>query len=416
MRHLHLLDPQLADQGGHYLNHDFQLVREAQRRGLGVSLYGRRGGKLAECSGLPIRPVFSHDIFQEAGTDQAVWPLENFHAENEVFFQDLLRLDPATLSADDFVYFPNLLQNQVQGVTRWLRQLPAARRPAVALMFRYLNHAMDYVQQRQNKDMIALYYRFAVRELRGAHPRTLVCGDTTELARAYQQITGGPVVELPNPMDVSELLATAQARPANRAPVVVYQGHTSPLRGFHFLPEIIDRCARLQPRPRFVVQLQNRESALAVGLGPFVERLESYPADAVRLVPGALSPADYFGLLAEADIVLLPYSPTFYGSGSSVVFTEAASVGKVVVVSAGTVPARQGREYQLGVVTAAAWTPAAMAEAVATALQRLPALQRQSAAGAARFRAENCARAFWDKLLAAAETLPPVPAMATALA
>jgi glycosyltransferase involved in cell wall biosynthesis len=210
-------------------------------------------------------------------------------------------------------------------------------------------------------------------------------------------------------MDVSGLLGARQARPASQAPVVVYQGHTSPLRGFHFLPEIIERCARLSPRPRFVVQLQNRDSAQGMGLGPAVQRLEAFSGELVRVVPGALSQEDYFGLLTEADVVLLPYTPTFYGSGSSGVFTEAASIGKVVVVSAGTVPARQGKEYDLGVVTAEKWTPAAMAEAVATALQRLPELKARSAAGAERYRRENCAQAFWDKLLAATEALPVSP-------
>lgn len=416
MRHLHLLDPQLSGVGGHYFNHDFQLVREAQRRGLGVSLYGRRSATVGACGDVPVVPVFRDDIFKEVATDPLVWPLENFQALNADFLEDLNGIDPATLSAADLVYFPNLLQNQVLAVAHWLRRLPAGRRPAVAVMFRYLNHAMDYVQKRQNKEMIMLQYRFAVRELRAAQPRSLVCADTRELAQAYQQITGVPVVELPNPMDVSDLLGTQPSRPAAAAPVVVYQGHTSPLRGFHFLPEIIERCSRLRPRPQFVVQLQNRESAVAMQLGPAVQRLEAMPAGQVRIVPGALAPADYFDLLGQADVVLLPYTPTFYGSGSSGVFTEAASLGKVVVVAAGTVPARQGREYGMGIVVAPAWTAAAMAEAVATALERLPELRAQSQAAAPRFRRENCAGAFWDQLLAAAAALPALALAAPAAA
>jgi hypothetical protein len=70
------------------------------------------------------------------------------------------------------------------------------------------------------------------------------------------------------------------------------------------------------------------------------------------------------------------------------------------------VPIRQGREYQLGVIAAAQWTPASMAEAVATALQKLPALRTQAEANAPRFREENCARALWDRLLTSVQTLP----------
>jgi glycosyltransferase involved in cell wall biosynthesis len=412
MRHVHILDPQLTGIGGHYFNHDFQLVSELRRRGIPVSLYGRKQLEIRECSDIAVTPAFSHEIFKEAAADPMVWPMENFQAINQAFFADLAQLDASRFSSEDLVYFPNILQNQVQGVALWLMRLPPERRPAVALMFRYLNHAMDYVQARQNKEMIALYYRFAVRQLLASHPRTLICADTTELCSAYQKICSVPVHELPNPMDVSALLAGAAARPANDRPVVVYQGHTSPLRGFHFLPEIVERCAALNPRPRFVIQVQNRDAVPSMGLSPVLERLERLPRDQVELINSALSQADYLALLARADVVLLPYTPTFYGAGSSGVFTEAASVGKVVVACQGTVPARQGRDYQLGVVAATQWTPAAMADAVASALQRLPELRAQSETAAPRFRRENCSLAFWDKLLAATRALPAIKAAA----
>lgn len=400
MRQVHILDPQLQNQGGHYLNHDAQLVRELKARGIPVTLWARRGCQVT-CEGLTPQQVFSHDIFQEAGKDPEVWAIENFHTLNQAFLADLAQIDTARLSAEDLLYFPNLLQNQTYAIAMWLGRLPAERRPTVAIMYRYLNHAMDYVQNRKNKDLIAHFYRYAVRQLIAAHPRTVICADTTELAKAYREITGVPVIELPNPMDVSELLKVAGARPANDRPVVVYQGHTSPLRGFHFLPEIIEHCAKLPSRPRFVVQVQNREMAVSLAGGEVMRRLEALVGDNLRLVPGALSSADYLDLLAGADIVLLPYTPTFYGYGSSGVFTEAASLGKAVVVSPNTVPARQGREYHLGVVAAQEWSPKAMAAAVVAAISSLPEQRAKAARGAPKFRADQCAKNFWDRLLAA---------------
>jgi len=402
---VHLFDPQLSGTGGHYLNHDAQLVRELHRRGVDVSLYGRIGAKVT-VEGLVPTPVFRNDIFLEAAHDPAVWAMENFHAINDAFLADLSALPTETFSGEDLIYLPNLLQNQLHGVARWLRGLPSDRRPAVAVMLRYLNHAMDYVQTRANKELIALYYRFAARALQAVQPRALLCADTRELAAAYRQITGLPVLELPNPMDVAPLLAGAPERVRGSAasPLIVYQGHTSPLRGFHFLPDMIDRCSKLSPRPRFAIQVQNREGAATAGLGATLTRLDriaATPGSGVRLVEGALSSEDYYGLLSQADIVLLPYAPTFYGVGSSGVFTESASVGKVVVVSPNTVPARQGAEYGLGVVTATKWDPASMTEAVALALRTLPALRDKAAAGAPRFRAEQCAAVLWDKVFAA---------------
>lgn len=402
---VHLLDPQLSGQGGHYANHDEQLIRELKRRGIGVELYGRKGAAI-KVDGIDPHPVFTHDIFQEFAKDPAVWAMENFHAGNDAFMADLHSMPTDRFSSADLIYLPNLLQNQLHAVVRWLASMPASERPAVAVMLRYLNHAMDYVQKRANKELIALYYRFAGRALKEIQPRSLICADTRELAAAYHQIIGVPVLELPNPMDVAPLLARLETKTSadEAAPVIVYQGHTSPLRGFHFLPDVINRCSRISPRPRFVIQVQNRASAPSNGLGPALaqlDKLAATPGSRVRLVEGALSPDDYYALLGQADIVLLPYAPTFYGVGSSGVFTEAASAGKVIVVSPQTVPARQGTEYGLGVVSAAKWEPAAMVDAVQNAVSNLAMLREKAQKGAVRFRTEQCAEALWEKVFGA---------------
>jgi len=401
MRQIHICDPQLFGLGGHYLNHDAQLIRELQRRHLPVSLYARRGCQVT-CEGLTPTPVFSHDIFQESAADPEVWAMENFHALNPAFLGDLRQIAPERFTADDLVYFPNLLQNQLYAVAQWLDRIPAERRPAVAVMLRFLNHKMLYMQARAHADLIPLYYRYAARVLARVQPRSFLCADTRELAEAYRKITGQPVLELPNPMDVSSQSGPAPSRAAADRPVIVYQGSTSSIRGFHLLPEIIERCVKMPERPRFVVQVQSAEAARAMGLGPVIDQLDRFAGDDLRLVRGALTAADFHGLLAEADIVLLPYGPDFYGHGSSGVFTESASLGKVVVVPAGTMAARQGREYGLGVVAAAKWTAPSLAEAVGDAVRRLPELRDRSAAAAPRFRRENCAEAFWDQLLGAA--------------
>jgi|GEM_PF-2168882 len=406
MRHVHIFDPQLFDQGGHYMNHDAQLVRELRRRGIPVSLYARQGCKV-QCEGITPQPIFTSEIFRDAISDAQVWAIENFNNINQVFLGDLCRLNPDRFGPDDLIYFPNLIQNQLYAVAMWLARFPAERRPRIAVMLRYLNHAMDYIQARANKELVALYYRYAVRTLRAVQPCSLICSDTRELAATYQQLTGCAVLELPNPMDVSDRLAEMSERKPREHPGVVYQGHSSPLRGFHFLPEIIERSKKLYPNLSFIVQIQSREAAITNQMSAALEKLQQLSISGdVRLIHGVLSPTDYLNLLSEADIVLLPYSPTFYGHGSSGVFTEAASLGKVVVVSANTVPARQGNEFNLGVVAAPQWNAEAIAHALSVAVADLPAMQAMSDAGAERFRSENSARAFWDRLFTAIQVFP----------
>jgi len=402
MRHVHICDPQLFAAGGHCLNHDAQLIRDLRRRNIPVSLYARKGCQQV-CEGLTPEPIFSHDMFSEAATDPLVWPIENFNALNQLFLADLSRIPADRFTANDLVYFPNLLQNQLYAVALWLASFPVEKRPVAAVMLRFFNQGMDYIQSRANKELIGAFYRYAGRALLSVQPRSWLCADTRELAVAYQKTIELPVLLLPDPMDVSALLAGLTARPPSPRPVVIYQGYTHHNKGFHLLPDIIDACSGLNPRPRFLVQVQNRK---AEGMGPALERLDRYGPDDVEIINGFLSADEYFKMFVKSDIVLLPYSPLFYRYGSSGVFTESASAGKVVVVSDGTVPARQIREYNLGGVIAPEWTSGAMAHAVTSAVRDLSVLQKRSEANAARFRRANCAQALWDKLFASIKPAP----------
>ena len=395
MRRLHILDPQLVDHSGHYLNYCALAVREMQRRGIPVSVCARRDCRVT-CEGVQPVPVFSHDIFKEVGRDPLVWPIENFHVINQAFVADLNRIDTTMIEADDLLFFPTLNQNQLYGVALWLARIPAHRRPAVAVLLRYLTHEMDYVKGRANHVMLAHFFRYAAQAVLSAQPRTVFCADTREMSEAFQGVFGCPVLEVPVAMDPP---AEVPAQPAaGGRPNVAYVGHMSQLKGFHLLPEIIRGCLGFSPRPQFTVQIQNRSQR---GFEPLVQWFDRQPASEVRLVEGAQTPEAYYQMLAAADVVLLPYAPTFYGRCSSGVFAEAAALGKVIVVPEGTVAARQGREYDLGVVVASAWTGAAIAEAVGTALKDKARLQTAAGAAASRFRSEQSVEAFWSRLIAA---------------
>ena len=395
MRRLHILDPQLVDHSGHYLNYCALAVREMQRRGVPVSVYARRDCRVT-CEGVQPVPVFSHDIFKEVGRDPLVWPIENFHVINQAFVADLNRIDTTAIEADDLLFFPTLNQNQLYGVALWLARMPAHRRPAVAVLLRYLTHEMDYVKGRANHVMLAHFFRYAAQAVLGAQPRTVFCADTREMSEAFQGVLGCPVLEVPVAMDPPSEISTAPAPGAR--PNVVYLGHMSQLKGFHLLPDIIRGCVGHAPRPQFTVQIQNRAQR---GFEPLVQWFDRQPSSEVRLVDGAQTPDEYYRLMAAADIVLLPYAPTFYGRCSSGVFAEAAALGKVIVVPEGTVAARQGRESGLGVVVASSWTGAAIAEAVGRAVGEKARLQAMAQASAARFRSEQSVENFWSRLLAA---------------
>ena len=402
MRRVHYLDPQLLGLEGHYFHYCEQAVGELGRRGIPVSVYGRRGTSLV-CAGVPVQPVFSREIFAEAWSDPETWALENYHNLNRAFLADLLQLPPDRFTAEDIVFLPSLIENQLHGVAQWLARLPAGRRPPAVILFRFLNQSMEYIRARPHHELVRLHYRHASRALARVEPRSLFCADTLEMAEAFREATGLPVHPVPVAMGAQPGAASAPAPRPEAGPVVAFLGHTSKLRGFHLLPEIIERCLEASSPARFVIQVQSRSAAAAEKLEAVLGRLDALSRGGVRLVEGALSSERYYSLLAEADVILLPYAPAFYGHCSSGIFAEAAAAGKVIVVPAGTVGARLGEEYGLGVVAGAGWNPKSSAAAVDQALKNLPAHRARAATGAARFAREQGVEAFWDQVAAVPE-------------
>lgn len=394
IRRLYYLDPNLVDHSGHYFNYCAQAIREVKRRGIPVSIYARRTCTVT-CEGLQPAAVFSYDIFKEAGRDPQVWAIENFHALNQAFLADLCRIDTANFGPSDLLFFPTLNQNQLYGIALWLGRIPAERRPAVAVLLRYLTPEMDYVKARANREVLGLFFRYAAQAVVAAQPRTFFCADTREMCEAFQPLLGQPVIELPVALEPPPAGASSH-RARGERPNVVYLGHASPLKGFHLLPEIIQQCGPLTPRPHFLIQAQNAGQG---PLAPVTQWLVRQAAAGVRVVDGTLSPDAYYRLMAEADIILLPYSQSYYGHCSSGVFAEAAAQGKVIVVPSGTVAARQAREFELGAVVASAWTAAALAGAVAAAVRDWSQLHGRALAAAPRFRTAQSVETFWDRLL-----------------
>jgi glycosyltransferase involved in cell wall biosynthesis len=244
------------------------------------------------------------------------------------------------------VLFPNILQYQIEGIRGWLLNLPAERRPRVVIKLGWLTFAMPHYQHRQNKELLALLYRFAIRRLVAAHPRTWICSDTEEMVSQFETICGVKVHMLPLPVIIDDL---PPRETGDSQVCVAYLGHASMFKGVHLLPDVIRSINAQAGAPHFLVQVHG-DSQLCAALQ---RDLAGCPADAVTLTVGAVDAEAYRRFLQQAQIVLLPYAKEFYGWASSGIFSEALSLGKVVIVTADTWLARQLEKFHGGGVTVA---------------------------------------------------------------
>jgi glycosyltransferase involved in cell wall biosynthesis len=389
---VHIFDPQLNYIDGHYVNYDDAIVTELRRRGIHTIVYGSAQQSSSIGSGLSVQPVFRRGLFDEVIEDPFTWPLDNLVRLGGQFHLDLSTVDQAPFSADDLVLFPNILQYQIEGIRFWLLNLPAERRPRVMIKLGWLTFAMPHYQHRQNKELLALLYRFTVRRLVAAHPRTWICSDTEEMVSQFETICGVKVHMLPLPVIIDDL----PLREAGSTRVcVAYLGHASMFKGVHLLPEIIRSVVARENAPHFLIQVYGDPQLCAT----LQKEIAGCPADAVTLTVGAVDPEAYRRFLQQAQIVLLPYAKEFYGWASSGIFSEAMSSGKVVVVTADTWLSRQLEKFNGGGVTVAGLNAQEIAGAIRQAVGSLPQLTKLASTAAPLWRKQNSPSSFVDKVL-----------------
>jgi len=130
------------------------------------------------------------------------------------------------------------------------------------------------------------------------------------------------------------------------------------------------------------------------------EAFSKTPSGAVTLVDNPVDAATYRKFLHDADIVLLPYAREFYAWASSGIFTEALSIGKVVVVPQGTWLAHQIERFHAGGTMFSAFNASSVADAVLRAVQSLPQLTQLASTAAPRWTSHHSPSRFVDKMLA----------------
>ena len=163
--------------------------------------------------------------------------------------------------------------------------------------------------------------------------------DSRILSDDYQAIAGRPFGVFPIPFR-AELLSPTP-RPPSAAVRLGYFGEARDEKGFPWLPDLAEalRGDYLTPgRASLLIQANvsrpqyNPQSAKAL------ERLKRFSPGEVRLfaAEAPLSAVEYYRMVSQADVVLLPYLNGRYRACTSGVLAEALAMGAPVVVPART--------------------------------------------------------------------------------
>jgi hypothetical protein len=226
---------------------------------------------------------------------------------------------------------------EVLAVSLVCRRLPAERQPTFHLEFRHpLFRSRATNEELASSPAVKLHRSFlALHEKWGPLDNVRFYTDTAELSQDFDRLGTSRFGVLPIPFR-SELIGPSR-RSAGEPLRLVFLGQARDEKGFPWLPDLIEdlRADYVERgKVRFLIQANlgppeyNPLSVVAL------ERLKQYPPEIAELfaVDSPLSPEEYYRLVSESNVVLLPYDRGRYFAASSGTLADAIAGGRPVIV------------------------------------------------------------------------------------
>lgn len=351
---LHILDNGFAKKSGHNFEYTKSVYEEWVRRGNEAVIYCTQVDDGDVRGKFNLVPLFSVDVRESYSKVRVPQWLNKFLrlqgvfntlAGNRSFLNDLKKIDIKSLSEGDVVLVHTLDQNSLFALYRWYRSLAPAKRPFFILLFRFTTmHCGDKKRRLPSYYFYKLMLKLLERLL--GSEKIIFTTDSDALAEQYETMTQRKVYVLPIPHIPTVVFREPNS--SNDEKVFVYIGEANERKGYHLLPEAIDFVMknRAHRKVRFLLQsncprhpeervLQAKKELSAMG-------------DPIEIVDRVLDTTEYYGLLASADAVLIPYVAESYRAQTSGIFAEALAFGRSVIVPKDTWMGREFTKYKSG--------------------------------------------------------------------
>lgn len=404
MTTLHVFDPLLKHQGGHFLGQQLALWQLCQRAGYNMVSYCHQD---FDHSLLPTG-ITAIKLF-EPGDDQhqinhyaAVLSANNQHC-----FNNLRKLDHSRFGDDDILFLTSATASHVLAYGQWLslfaRQFNGKvclyntvsaelddtvardlKRNGVSLSGQSFEHLDDIVI---NNELKRSMYRYLFNSI----PEEKACSYTVFYEepfpnRAYLELCPHSQVQFiylhsMYPGSAKHTPGSNSAVLDERSPTITYLGSGGVgenHKGHHLLEAIIEVVSANKPTAQFKLQLGNAASSDANDkLTTLGERLSQHFSN-IDMTYGMTSCADYCQLLESADIVMLPYGPR-YRHIMSGIFDDCLWLGIPCVIPTRSKMAMWLERHNIQFPSFQDWSAEAIATAVSDALTHYDFYRQQFA-------------------------------------
>jgi glycosyltransferase involved in cell wall biosynthesis len=263
-----------------------------------------------------------------------IW-LKLFDFQPTTFRETLAKvLEEIKVSSGDLIFIHTIGIEQLEQLLSWLESGDRLSLPQYHIMLRR-DIEDPLVTQAKGIGLPACLERFYQSKL--WPEKVSFYTDTEELVERYNSLSPVKFRQIPVPFRQEKLKQRQPIKDQNSPFQIVYLGDARREKGYHHLPEVVAALWNdyLGPgKVKFTVQSNFSIPGGEPGILTARLNLEQYPEDRVKLIKEAMDAEGYYQLLAEADLLIIPYDVDSYRYRTSGVFTESLAAGKPVVVPA----------------------------------------------------------------------------------
>jgi hypothetical protein len=299
------------------------------------------------------------------------------------------------LDSSDIIYFPQGHPILIRGIAGWLSEQTDGKRPAV--FFRIIGDELTNLDTGRFKPRAA-FYRLASADLEKAagQERVFFLVNSSAKARSVSRVLRRRPFMTQHHFGRAATSIAPLADPTG--PTVYVHLNARSGRCLASLRETIERVCTAEPTVKFLLKPAGDVSEAMAALrldSPFVE-----------ILPRELNTEDYFKNLTRSTLVVLAYEAQPYRVLTSGVFTEAASLGKPIIVPAGTWMAEKiAQGYGVGMLFEDPSTPS-MADVILKSIRASGHLVSAAQKLAPRLVEETGCRRFIETMVALSKTAP----------
>ncbi len=332
----HIIDSGLKNRMGHHYHQNKAMAGFLEKKNIPYQIYGAKNIEKDIAEELDVTPLFRFSLYSVnlGETPGASDYRRDFRDFNQAYFDDLCSLDMSKIKEEDVILLHTANYNQMMGFAKWLQKF-GDKMPYVFVILPFA----DFLIRVSNVNIGSELYHEGLSHL----PKTdkiLLTSTEDKICRIYSDLAGRDVSIIPVPIVdfVPPPVSERKSGPLR----ITYLGHGRTGKGTQYLSSIVRRAQADNLNVEFHIQL-----SILNNLEDVREGLERFDKG-VSIYSGKLSKEKYLNLMMDADIIFLPYKKISYMYSTSGVFTEAMSLGKVVVVPGDTWIERELIKYNGG--------------------------------------------------------------------